>query len=80
VVQHTLGRTRQIPGIKLLAAVILTVAAARGMAQEHRDGNGEKLGAVHFATSCDEVAQMEFNRAIALLHSFQFSRTGLDAN
>ena len=63
-----------MPGIKLLAAVLLTVAAARGMAQEHRHGNGEKLGAVHFATSCNEVAQMEFNRAIALLHSFQFSR------
>ena len=36
-----------MPGIKLLAAVLLTVAAARGMAQEHRHGNGEKLGAVH---------------------------------
>ena len=63
-----------MPGIKLLAAVLLTFAAARGMAQEHQHGNGEKLGAVHFATSCNEVAQMEFNRAMALLHSFQFSR------
>ena len=72
--QRTLGRRRQMRGIKLLAAVLLTVAAARGMAQEHQHGNGEKLGAVHFATSCNEVAQMEFNRAIALLHSFQFSR------
>ncbi len=44
------------------------------MAQEHQHGNGEKLGAVHFATSCNEVAQMEFNRAVALMHSFQFSR------
>ena len=44
------------------------------MAQEHQHGNGEKLGAVHFATSCNEVAQKEFNRAVALLHSFQFSR------
>ncbi|MGB9333182.1 MAG: hypothetical protein WCB10_20640, partial [Steroidobacteraceae bacterium] len=52
----------------------MTFAAARGMAQEHQHDNGEKLGAVHFATSCNEVAQMEFNRALALLHSFQFSR------
>ena len=29
---------------------------------------------VHFATSCNEAAQKEFNRAVALLHSFQFSR------
>jgi hypothetical protein len=44
------------------------------MTQEHQHGNGEKLGAVHFATSCNEAAQREFNRAVALLHSFQFSR------
>jgi len=36
--------------------------------------NGEKLGTVHFATSCNEIAQKEFNRAVALLHSFQFRR------
>ena len=29
---------------------------------------------VHFATSCNEPAQSDFNRAVALLHSFQFSR------
>ena len=45
-----------------------------GMTQEHPHDNREKLGTVHFATSCNEVAQMEFNRAVALLHSFQFSR------
>jgi hypothetical protein len=44
------------------------------MAQEHQQGNGEKLGAVHFVTSCNEVAQKEFDRAVALLHSFQFGR------
>jgi hypothetical protein len=59
-------------GIKLVAAVLLVFAAARGMTQEHQ--HVEKLGEVHFATSCNEVAQGEFNRAIALLHSFQFSR------
>jgi hypothetical protein len=60
--------------IKFITAILLTFAAARGMTQEHQHGNGEKLGAVHFATSCNEVAQKEFNRAVALLHSFQFSR------
>jgi hypothetical protein len=44
------------------------------MAQEHQHGNGETLGRVYFATSCNERAQSEFNRAVALLHSFQFSR------
>ncbi len=50
------------------------LTAARGMTQEHQHGNGEKLGEVHFATSCNEPAQSDFNRAVALLHSFQFSR------
>jgi tetratricopeptide (TPR) repeat protein len=48
--------------------------AASCPAQEHQHGNGEKLGDVHFATSCSEAAKKGFNRAVALLHSFQFSR------
>ena len=60
-------------GARAIAAFLLTMAASC-LAQEHQHGNGEKLGAVHFATSCNEVAQKEFNRAVALLHSFQFSR------
>lgn len=59
--------------VKLIAAVLLILAASRSLTQEqHR--NGEKLGSVYFATSCNEVAQKEFDRAVALLHSFQFSR------
>ncbi len=60
--------------VKLIAVVLLILGASRSVAQEHQHGNGEKLGAVHFSTSCNEVAQKEFNRAVALLHSFQFSR------
>jgi hypothetical protein len=48
--------------------------AANCPAQEHQHGNDEKLGTVHFATSCNGAAQKEFDRAVALLHSFQFSR------
>lgn len=57
----------------IIAGLLLTVAAS-GSAQEHRHGNSEKLGTVHFATSCSDAAQKEFDRAVALLHSFQFSR------
>ena len=60
--------------IRLIAAVLFAFAAPYGMTQEHQHGDGEKLGAVHFATSCNEAAQKDFNRAVALLHSFQFSR------
>jgi hypothetical protein len=60
--------------VKPIAAMILTLVASCSLAQEHSHGNDEKLGTVHFATSCKEVAQKEFNRGVALLHSFQFSR------
>jgi hypothetical protein len=73
-VSGTLGWGRYMHGIKLFAAVLSVFIAARGVTQEHEHATGEKLGEVHFATSCNEVAQREFNRAVALLHSFQFNR------
>ncbi len=61
--------------MKSIAVILLTLVASSGRVQEHqRTVIGEKLGTVHFATSCKVVAQEEFNRAVALLHSFQFSR------
>jgi|ERR1035438_539924 hypothetical protein len=59
---------------KLVAGTLLMLVAWGSVAQDHQHGRGENLGTVHFATSCNEVAQKEFNRAVALLHSFQFSR------
>ena len=60
--------------VKLIAAILLTLGASSSIAQEHQHGSGERLGTVHFATSCNAAAQKEFNRTVALLHSFQFSR------
>jgi hypothetical protein len=57
---------------QFIAAILLVLAVSRSVAQEHQHGSGEKLGSVNFATSCDEMAQTDFNRAVALLHSFQF--------
>ena len=61
-------------GIRIITAALLAAASTGGMSQEHQHGNTEKLGEVHFATSCAAAAPREFNRAVALLHSFQFSR------
>jgi hypothetical protein len=58
---------------KIIGAVLSALFASLGMAQEHQHGDVEALGKVQFATSCNERAQREFNRAVALLHSFQFS-------
>jgi hypothetical protein len=59
---------------QLVMAVLLVIAAPRGMTDEHAHEMGGKLGEIHFRTSCNEVAQGEIDRAVALLHSFQFSR------
>jgi hypothetical protein len=67
------GRRGEMVRAAVVAGFVLALAASC-LAQEHQHGNSEKLGTVHFATSCNEVAQKEFNRAVALLHSFQFSR------
>jgi tetratricopeptide (TPR) repeat protein len=58
---------------RIIAGFLLTLAASC-LAQEHQHRNSERLGTVQFATSCNEAAQKDFNRAAALLHSFQFSR------
>src|SRR4030095_15668596 len=43
-------------------------------AQDHVHSSDEKLGTVTFETSCTSPAQTQFNRAVALLHSFEFPR------
>jgi hypothetical protein len=42
---------------------------------EPRTGEPERLGRVHFKTSCTPEAQKEFERALAMLHSFFFPET-----
>src|ERR1700694_5672428 len=60
-------------GARVIAGFLLTLASSC-LAREDQHGNSEKLGTVQFATSCNEAAQKDFNRGVALLHSFQFSR------
>src|SRR6186713_1997482 len=44
------------------------------VAQEHAHPKTppDKLGTVHFATSCAPAVTAKFDRAVALLHSFEF--------
>src|SRR6266480_2635911 len=42
-------------------------------AQEHEHPAPEKLGVVKFPTSCSASVQKDFERAVALLHSFAYS-------
>lgn len=54
------------------ALVMAMLPLARVAAQEHVHPQAEKLGAVHFETSCTPEVAQDFDRAIALLHSFEF--------
>src|SRR3954452_19675384 len=58
----------------LLVAVFAGAAmlgfGGRGIAEENAD---QKLGTVHFATSCNETAQRRFNRAMRYQHSFWYT-------
>jgi tetratricopeptide (TPR) repeat protein len=61
---------------KIIAALIasalsLPVSVVLG----HEDAKREKLGKVLFKTSCSPAAQKEFERALAMLHSFWFPET-----
>jgi len=59
---------------KILSLCLAILTSASVFSQEHEHPPSEKLGTVHFSTSCNEASQKDFDRAVALLHSFQFSR------
>jgi hypothetical protein len=60
-----------------VAAIALALAfagpAAAADDEHHSHPAPEKLGSVHFPTSCTPAVQREFDRAVALLHSFAYT-------
>ncbi|HSF19865.1 MAG TPA: hypothetical protein VLK65_30370 [Vicinamibacteria bacterium] len=64
-----------LPKLRLILVVTTTLASAASGQHEHaREGKPpERLGKVHFATSCSPEVEKDFDRSVALLHSFWFS-------
>ncbi len=61
-------------GTAAAAMAIVAAIAQPAVARQHDHGApAGRLGTVHFATSCAPAVQAEFDRGIALLHSFWFS-------
>jgi hypothetical protein len=56
----------------LLAPLFVASTTARAQEPGHFHDAREQLGKVHFNTSCVTSAQPQFDRAVALLHSFEF--------
>ena len=57
-------------GALMLALMVATASTVQQAQHQHQPG--EKLGTVHFETSCSAAAQNQFDRALAFLHSFEF--------
>ena len=57
----------------LLLTVMALLGQELGFAQDHQHASPEHLGTVAFSTSCDKAGQPQFNRAVALMHSFEFA-------
>ena len=59
---------RRIP---MLLAILLGSASLPAQ-EHHHELSAEEVGSVQFATSCSKAVAVSFNRAVALLHSFQY--------
>src|ERR671914_2336230 len=58
--------------VTALLAIVLAMPPAAAAQHEGHAAGAEKLGTVHFETSCDPAVRSDFNRGIALLHSFEY--------
>src|SRR5439155_8186678 len=61
--------------MRFVRAITLLVLASTVFAQEpahHHALAASELGSVNFKTSCAAAVQTPFNRAVALLHSFEY--------
>ena len=55
-----------------LATVALLFVVTTGAASQEHGHPSEQLGSVHFQTSCSPAVTPQFDRAVSLLHSFEF--------
>jgi hypothetical protein len=58
-----------------IGVALTLLASAGGAAQAREDASSrERLGSVSFDTSCSAAAKTQLDRAVALLHSFEFAQ------
>lgn len=59
----------------LFCALTLTVCGVWADEGHHHELTEKEVGSVHFSNSCSKSVQSDFQRAVALLHSFQYEQT-----
>jgi hypothetical protein len=57
----------------IVAVALLSAPPLSSQAQHDHGSPTGRLGTVHFANSCSKAVAQEFDRGVALLHSFWFS-------
>jgi tetratricopeptide (TPR) repeat protein len=67
------NRTTGMPGPLRLLVFLALLSRVTSAQESHDHGVPEKLGSVSFPISCAAPVQEEFNRGVALLHSFAYS-------
>jgi tetratricopeptide (TPR) repeat protein len=56
----------------MFCALTFVFAIPLAAGAQHEHGAAEKLGTVHFETSCNPAVRDDFNRGVALMHSFEY--------
>ncbi|MCZ6669511.1 MAG: hypothetical protein O6947_00590, partial [Acidobacteria bacterium] len=59
----------------LLTGLLTVVPTAWAQEHQHPAGDVQKLGQTVFSTSCTVEVQEDFNRAVAMLHSFWYQKS-----
>jgi tetratricopeptide (TPR) repeat protein len=67
----TIGMMRSSSALALAAALAAATAAV-SPASAQQDESDQRLGSVHFGTSCNDTAQRRFDRAMRYQHSFWY--------
>jgi len=67
----------RVRALLLFAFLVVAILASRGVAAQENHQHAlteEEVGSVRFLTSCSPSVEKRFNRAVALLHSFQYEQ------
>src|SRR3979409_205746 len=60
--------------VTLFCFLLLRATAAWCDEGHQHELTEQQVGSVHFATSCSKAVQTDFQRSVALLHSFQYEQ------
>src|SRR5258708_224124 len=71
---RAIRRCAMRPLTAVFASLLFFVPLASSQEDHHHAISEEEVGSVHFLTSCGPDLAESFNRAVALLHSFQYEQ------